>query len=381
MRIAIVHSFYTDSLPSGENAVVRMQARALADAGHEVTVVAAATDDLSQSKGYKLRTAINVMTGGGVDPLHELAAIDPEIVHVHNLFPNFSTHWLSKWAGPIVTTIHNFRPVCANGILYRSGRTCTLCPDTSQINAVIHGCYRGSRVASIPLAVRNVRGIQADPVLKNSGDVIYLSARSQSQYESFGYEAKRAHLLPNFVDVQWSDTPKEIAPAWMYVGRIAPEKGLVQLLERWPESLEIDIYGDGPDAAAVQSMTSPNIRYHGLTDRKEILERLPGAQGLVIPSTCAENFPTVYAEALASGVPVVAKSGNAVADDILRAKPGVVFEAWSEVGHALESVSSEREHYSAIARSHYTENFAEQHWLRRLIDIYEVAIQSPQIGQ
>ena len=44
MRIAVVHSYYSNRQPSGENVVVDLQVGALRRAGHEVHVVARAAD-------------------------------------------------------------------------------------------------------------------------------------------------------------------------------------------------------------------------------------------------------------------------------------------------------------------------------------------------
>jgi hypothetical protein len=46
VRIAMVHSFYSSSQPSGENTVVLNEVDALRRAGHEVALFAAHTDEL-----------------------------------------------------------------------------------------------------------------------------------------------------------------------------------------------------------------------------------------------------------------------------------------------------------------------------------------------
>ena len=51
MKIAVVHSFYSTRQPSGENVVVQLQARALQEAGHEVSLIAAQTDRLESEPG------------------------------------------------------------------------------------------------------------------------------------------------------------------------------------------------------------------------------------------------------------------------------------------------------------------------------------------
>src|SRR5919205_1422355 len=114
LRIALVHSFYGSTV-SGENAAVVAQADALRRAGHDVLLVAARTDELEGSRFYRLRAGLRVASGRGTSPLEALRAFEPDVVHVHNLFPNFSTNWLRAVDAFVVATVHNYRPMCAAG--------------------------------------------------------------------------------------------------------------------------------------------------------------------------------------------------------------------------------------------------------------------------
>lgn len=373
MKIAIVHSFYSSKTPSGENTVVKMQIDALRRAGHEVELFDVHTDDLSKTPGYALRAAWNVLSGAGRNPLEDLSDFGPDIVHVHNLFPNYSTKWLSKWEGPVIATVHNYRPVCAAGTLFRDGHTCTECPSRGQISAVIHGCYKNSRLATIPLAVRNAGGVNSDGLLRRSDSVIFLSERSRRQYAEFGYEPLQNFVVPNFVETQ-SQASKSSDERWAFVGRLSDEKGILPLLESWPSDKALDIYGDGPLRAQVATLATGNISWHGPVSRAQVLEMLPQKQGLVIPSVCAEQFPTVYAEALAAGIPVVAKSGNSAADDIALNNVGRVFDDWTTVVACLQFVEDNRHALSKNAQRHFGMSFTEQRWISSIIDIYAATV-------
>ncbi len=132
MRIALVHSFYHPRVPGGENSVVRDEAEALEAAGHEVLVVGAHTEDLENGPSYQLGSAYSVASGRGRSPIRKLEVWQPDVTHVHNTFPNFGRNWASDWGGPLVHTLHNFRPLCARAVLYRDGSH-ALCPDGEQM--------------------------------------------------------------------------------------------------------------------------------------------------------------------------------------------------------------------------------------------------------
>ena len=138
MRIAVVHSFYSSASPSGENDVVISQVSALRRAGHDVTLIDWHTDVEELTRGYALRAGLQVATGFGPSPLKQLAEFEPDVVHVHNLFPNAGTRWLRHTDFPVVSSLHNYRQVCANGLLYRDGHGCTECV-RSTLHAVQHG--------------------------------------------------------------------------------------------------------------------------------------------------------------------------------------------------------------------------------------------------
>lgn len=371
MRVAIVHSYYSSRQPSGENVVVDAQASALRENGVDVRVIAARTDQLATRPGYRVRSAVAVGTGVGPSPMRELEEFRPDVVHVHNLFPNWGTRWLREWTGPVVATVHNFRPACAAGTLFRDGRTCTLCPDTGSMSAVRHACYRGSRVATIPLALRTRRGIAGDSLLSRSDRVVLLSPRARELYVSFGLPVEKIAVIPNFVDDVGFSPARPPGQEWVYIGRLTEEKGVRGLLNHWPDGAMLNIFGDGPLRAEVETAAAERagIRYHGSLLREDVPGALGEGRGLIFPSECAEGFPTVYAEALAAGRPVVARAGNSAADDVADASTGAVFSEWSGLGRALSAATSPLI-TPEVVRKRYEEAFTREVWLRHILREY-----------
>ena len=158
MKVAVIHSFYRAGLPSGENAAVVQQVETLRESGCEVLLIAKSSDEEVLRRLSALRMAWIVGTGRGGSPLPVLRDFGAQIVHAHNLFPNFGTAWLRRWSGPLVVSVHNYRMICANGLFLRSGHLCTECLDGRTLRAIRHGCYRGSRIASAPIALANRGG-------------------------------------------------------------------------------------------------------------------------------------------------------------------------------------------------------------------------------
>ncbi|MFJ1999859.1 glycosyltransferase family 4 protein [Streptomyces chartreusis] len=374
MRIAVVHSFYTAATPSGENALVRDQVRALGAAGHEVELFDAHTDELARDPLYPLRAAARVASGRGSNPLARVRAYAPDLVHVHNLFPNYGRSWVRQWAGPLVATLHNYRPMCAAATLYRAGAVCTRCPDGDRWAALRHGCYRDSRAATLPLAWAGRHGPARDPLLARADRLVVNSRLSERTYRGAGVPAERLLLVPNFVDAPLSgETPGPDNGRWLVAARLSAEKGVLELLRQWPAHEELDVIGDGELLAACRATAPASVRFVGHLDRAELCRRMPSYRGLVFPSRWYEVQPCVHVEALAAGLPVLAFEGSSVAEAVRDHGTGLV-TTWDEpLAPVLAEAATRFPRLRAHCRRIYADHFTEQAWLTRISEAYEEA--------
>lgn len=378
MRIAVVHSFYSSRVPSGENQVVLAQVEALRAEGHEVALIARHTDERLARASYPLEAALTTATGVGPDPTAELAAFVPDVVHVHNLFPNFGTGWLRDWPGRIVATLHNFRPMCANGYLFRDGAPCTACPSGDRWGAVRHGCFHGSRVASLPLAWRGRHGVSADPLLARADALVVLSERARRTYADAGVGAGRLHVVPNFVTA--GSTPSTTAgDRWLCIARLTPEKGVLELVRSWPAGVGLDIVGEGALRAEIEDAllgdAAPDgVRLLGGMDNAALREVMGGYAGLVVPSRWFEGLPTVYLEALAAGVPVLAVDGNSAADDVAAHDLGAVTSSsptTAELQAGIDDVLARGEGLRRRASASFRARFTAPTWGAAIASVYD----------
>jgi glycosyltransferase involved in cell wall biosynthesis len=371
LRLAILHSYYSSRQPSGENVAVDAQVRWLRQAGHEVELIAQHTDDRELRRTYPIEAALTVATGRGASPLRALKAFRPDVVHVHNLFPNWGTEWLSEWHSPVVATVHNFRPVCAAGTLFRAGSNCTECLDHSRWAGLKHGCYRSSRVATLPLAVHNRRGVGRDPLLSRADRVIVLSNTARDIYARAGVSPERLTVIPNAVEDPGEPLAEDrVRDTWLYVGRLSEEKGPLELLSEWPEHERLDIVGAGPLQAEVERYVTDRVRYLGVLRRDELRQRMSPYLGLVFPSRCLEQSPVTVPEALAAGLPIVARAGNAAADLVALHGAGAVVSVGAAWSAALSSVREDHMALSRKARDVYLSSFTPRTLVAQLENVY-----------
>lgn len=374
LRIGLVHSFYAAGQPSGENEAVRDQARALRGAGHEVAVVAVHTDELAVARAYPLRAAATVAAGRGRTPISTLRGFAPDVVHIHNLFPNFARGWVRRWDGPLVATLHNYRPLCAGATLYRSGETCTKCLDGDRWAGLRHGCYRESRLATAPLAWANRGGAAKDPLLLRADGLVVLSELSRLMYLRAGVDPGRMSLIPNFVTEPAPPSAERESGSWVFVGRLTAEKGVLELLRRWPAGEPLDVVGDGELLDAARALAPASVHFTGRMDRTELRRRLPAWRGLIFPSRCLEGAPLVQVEALAAGLPVLAFDGSSVAESVRAHGTGAVVSWDQPLPPALVAATAVFPALRAHCRRVFEDHFSERTWLHRTLSVYDAVL-------
>lgn len=380
MRVAVVHSYYGSEQPSGENVVVDAQAAALRDAGYTVEVFSRSTDEAKDQFAYRLRSAGRVLTGRGAGMGAELDAFGPDVVHVHNLFPNIPSGWLHEAPGALVLTIHNYRFVCAAATLFRDGAPCTECVRRPVLPAVVHGCYR-NRPASIPGAVAAAPRIgSASRLLDAADSIVCLNDYAETLLRARVRRGDAVRQVPNFVQ-----PPDEQPPAVgteidaLVIGRLDEEKGIPWLLEAWPESRRLTIIGDGPCRPEVQRAAAAraNVEYVGMRARPEVFALLRSARVLVVPSMLAEGLPTVVLEALSVGLPVVLSSRVAAAPGLAGRGLAHVFSpeaGAASLTEALTAAEVDVPGQASRARAAFEEHYSRTAWLRSISEVYEDAV-------
>jgi glycosyltransferase involved in cell wall biosynthesis len=322
MRVAMLHNRYRSGQPSGENNVVDQTADFLRRSGHVVELYAQNSDDIAQlnRKDRALLPFRSVWSFGSErDLTFRLQNSRPDIVHVHNTFPLFSPSVLRaahRQDLPIVATLHNFRLMCANGVLQRDGGPCESCVGRIPWRGVVHGCYRDSKVQSLPLAA----GITVHNALRTwQRYVTTLVAPSEfvrARYVAAGFDADRIVVKPHAVQ---HSGPVRLGAgeAVVFLGRLTEEKGFADLLRAWDSSLgELVVVGDGPlrAEADARAQRDPSVRVLGELPWSDCMDVLRSARLVVVPARSYETFGLVVIEAFAHGVPVVASRIGALAE-------------------------------------------------------------------
>lgn len=395
MRIIVVHNRYRSAMPSGENRVVDQEAEALAALGHDVTRFERSSDEIEDwSRAKKALLPVRILWSGEAhrDLTAALRQCRPDVVHVHNTFPLLSAailHACRDAAVPVVATIHNRRLVCARGDFFRDGSVCHDCASGSPVPAITHGCYRESRLATVPLVLAASVHRQAWRSLVSAYQFVSMSLRDQLAGLDLPKDRVfvRHHLIPR------RDTaPAAREPMVFCAGRLDEAKGVRLLMAGWDRyrsmaanpGLRLAIAGAGPLEQEMRAWVSrvPSTEFLGQVSGPRCAEMMSRARAVILPSICEETFGLAAVEAMAVGVPPIAAAHGAFPELITSGVDGMLFRPGDPAALAaaigdVEVHPARYERYGNRARQTYEDRFDPQRNLEHLLGIYRFAIEHP----
>ncbi|MCC9157994.1 glycosyltransferase [Streptomyces parvulus] len=391
MHVLVAHNRYASAQPSGENKVVDQEVALLRGAGHRVGVFERRSDDIA-ARSLPGKAAVPLLVPWNPAVRREftarLRAERPDVVHVHNVFPLLSPAILAACADagvPAVATLHNYTQVCPPGTLQRDGGPCTECVGSGPLPAVRHGCYRGSRLATVPLAVS--MSVNRRRWWSGVERFFCISAAQRDVLVGAGMPAERLSVKHNFVPEPGvvRTGPGEHL---LFLGRLAEAKGVRLLMAAWDElaagggvGVPLVIAGAGPLEGEVTAWAAgrDDVRRVGLYDTARCREALARSVAVVAPSTWLEAFGLVVVEAMAAGVPAVAAGHGAftelVEDGVtgLLHRPGEASSLAACLRRITAEASRNRE-MGRAARRRYERGFSPDVGLERLLEGYRTAI-------
>ncbi|HHP8620858.1 TPA: glycosyltransferase family 4 protein, partial [Klebsiella pneumoniae] len=107
----------------------------------------------------------------------------------------------------------------------------------------------------------------------------------------------------------------------VYVGRLTPEKGIVEFIKKvnheTTQVIHLHIYGAGESAEEIKSIKCREgfkILFHGFIDRDLLITEISKYHIFVLPSIWLENAPVSIVEAAEAGLPVIVPNYGGLAE-------------------------------------------------------------------
>ncbi len=319
MRIALFTDTYLPTVNGVARTLGSLVAHA-ADRGHEIGLVTPAVSPTPapgtvfhhQLPGVSLPMYPELQLAWPLDRVGrgQLEAFHPDLVHAatESTVGWSGRAWALQTGVPLVTSFHTDWPAYLAGYgfgglenpvwhalqLFHGAARMTFCPSTSTRDQLLRWGFRHAvRIWS--------RGVDTD---------FFSPARRR--------EEVRRELAPGAEKIL------------LYVGRLAPEKRLDVLLKAFPliragfgPGVFLAVVGDGPWKEELEADAPEGVVFLGYRTGIPLAEAYAAADLFAFPSD-TETFGNVVAEALASGLPVVAPARGGVVDSVIPGRTGLL---------------------------------------------------------
>ncbi|MBN2320694.1 MAG: glycosyltransferase family 4 protein [Acidobacteria bacterium] len=384
MRICMVHNSYGSV--SGEEMVVDTVTALLRDNRHEVIPFHRSSGEIPEMRFGRIRAFFNGMySRSSRESMRRILAVfNPDVVHVHNLYPLISPSILQvcrEMGFPVVMTTHNYRLVCPNGLLMHQGRICEKCSHGREWWCFLHNCEK-DRFKSLGYALRNYIARSRDFFRKNVTEFVALTEFQRQVLIREGFPKECIHVIPNTISQKAGQESGALGNYVGYAGRISPEKDMPSLMEAARLHRNIAFRAAGAYDRLPQLLeTAPdNFEFCGMLKERKLAEFYENCRIIVLCSVCYEGFPSVLAEAMAYGKPVVCSRIGGLAEIVedgvtgLLFEPGNVTDLAAKIRHLWDRPDLCRQ-MGRAGREKAGREYSPENYYKRLIAVYEKAIE------
>ena len=291
-----------------------------------------------------------------------------DVVHFHNvsLIGGPAVFTMSK-APVTLHTTHDHWLFCATHVLWKNRqRPCD-----------IPTCFSCTLRSGIPPQAWRW-GTHVSRSLESVDCLLAPSMYTAERHRGAGI-TRPIRVLPSFTALPVVDAPASTAaPRFVYAGRLVTSKGIEDLLEviATRPLLQLEVVGDGPLGPALRERYGhlSHITFRAAVTHDEIPAVFARATAVVVPSWGPEVFGLTVIEAMACGVPVVARRAGGNVEAIERTGGGLIYDEPHELSALLERLASDvalRETLAARARLGVSRHYGDTTWFDTYLGIVE----------
>jgi glycosyltransferase involved in cell wall biosynthesis len=262
-----------------------------------------------------------------------IATIKPQLAHAHNIYHHLSPSVLVELRRrqiPIVMTLHDLKLVCPAYKMHTGGAICESCRGGAIRNVIKNRCIKNSVTLSTLVWLESTLHRALNLYMGTVTRFVVPSRFFLDKFAEWGVDTSRFVHIPNFVDVD-SFGPGDAGPgdAFVYVGRLAPEKGIATLIKAAAQArVRLRIVGTGPEEASLRRLaaeTGSDAEFTGYLSGSALNQAIASARAVVVPSEWYENAPISVLEAGALGRPIIGANIGGIPELIRNGETGFVF--------------------------------------------------------
>lgn len=262
-----------------------------------------------------------------------------DIAHLHNIAHQFSPAIISvlkKNNILVVQTLHDYKLICPNAMLYSKNRICEKCRGKKYYNCLKNRCLKNSWAKSL-LAMLEAYLYNRFLKIYDQVDMFIAPSRfMKDKCVQFGIPEEKIKVIYNFLDFkEYADLKAgETDNYILFYGRLSEEKGITTVLEalkKTKSDINFKIVGAGPDYKKLSERIisldlSSRVELLGPKYGDELKEIIKKAKAVVLPSLWPENMPYCLLESMASGKAVIVAKSGGMPELIKDRENGFLFE-------------------------------------------------------
>lgn len=381
MKILQVHNTYTSK--TGEETVVEEEKRILEKHGHEVIQFVKDNSDLGAfSLTQKLKMYGSLLSSKTIatELADHIDAEQPDVCHVHNTFPIITPVVYEVCQAkklPVVQTLHNYKMVCTNSIMFREGQVCEECLGKNLYNSIKFKCYRNSYLATAAQAhviqYHRNKGTWQHQVDR----YVCLTHFQKDKLIYGGLPADKVTVKPNFIG--HSGLPVVQEDFFLFVGKIGDYKGLQDLLYLFRHNSHSKFILIGNSEEPEQFDEFNNVVYLGEQGTDVVLDHMRRCKAVIFPSLNYEGMPMVILEAFSHKKPVISRDRGAMSSMIEAGYNGLKYEELDDLVDAVKQFEEDGALVDELGENAYTEyleKYSEEQGYQNLVNLYEELIKS-----
>ncbi|MDZ7753996.1 MAG: glycosyltransferase family 4 protein [Gammaproteobacteria bacterium] len=253
------------------------------------------------------------------------------VAHIHCIYHHLSPSvlpLLKKRGVPTVLTAHDLKIACPAYKMLNSGGVCERCKGGNVLNVALHRCIHNSAGISSLIAIESAVHHLLGVYKRNLDRVVVPSRFYGEKLAEWGWPREKLVHIPNYVHAESYKPDFTAGEAFVYFGRLAPEKGLRTLIAAAMNSgIQLRIAGTGPIEQDLHRLAgdAPNIEFLGYQSGDALWDLIRSARAVVLPSEWYENAPMSVLESYALGKPVIGADIGGIPELVQPGSTGALF--------------------------------------------------------
>jgi len=321
----------------------------------------------------------------------------PDVVHLNNFQRQLSESIVECCRDnniPMVFTAHDVQAICpAISMLDSEKNICEKCINGKYMNCFKKKCVKNSTLKSLLGAYEGNYYRRKKVYTKKIKNIITPSIFYKNKLIEDGIQEDKIKAIHNFINLEEYNLKVEDEGYALYSGRLAKEKGILNLVEAFLnliinnknndklKNIKLYIAGNGPEKENIEKTIKENkledkIILLGYLNQKDLKEYTRKCGFLVIPSIWYENGPYSVIETQSIGKAIIGANIGGIPEMVINNENGLTYKYndVKELEEKMKRLFSDielREKFGNNAKKFANKEYSPENYYKKLEKIYK----------